>query len=850
MKLKFLFQHFQIRSIVVVLPLLVCFLAGAARAEKMFAIGNEPIGKALYLFAQQAGISIARPPLSFRDGKSQGLTGRYNIGEGLEHLLRGTGFGFNRVSSRSVRIFKLPLRPQKTKIKTSLQKEIAPVINEILVSATRRKNYVQSLPYAISAISGQRSVDLGSISTHDVTHQVAGIYATGEGVGRDKVIVRGLSDGPFSGRVQSLVSTYLDYTRLTFNAPDPGLMLYDIDRIEVLRGPQGTLYGSGALGGLYRIVSREPSLEESEFEVSSSMAFTRSGDPSTEVSTVVNLPMTGGTSALRVLAYYRNDGGYIDDIRLGIDNVNRESTSGGRFALKVQPGNKWSLTLSTSYQRLESDDSNYFNGSLSRLQRDNYIREPRRDEFFKTGAKLYAEFGWGEIVSATSWLNRKIDQVIDASPAVPFLTGLENRPSPFTIDRDIEAITNETHISSVTGEKTEWLFGIFGSHRLETVVSSLIVPGANEFEFFNETDQVYLERLEDRLNEIALFGEITYYLSKNFFVTAGGRWFHYDDTALSDLDDIGSVSQFRATGEQKKSGFTPKFLMTYHFSDAGLLYAQYAQGYRVGGINLAGLTPIEVFDLPNGEPVPPLINEENPFLVNFSSDKISNYELGLKNTLFDGKMTVNAAGFYAAWSKIQSYQYGYNGFPEVANVGDAHIYGLELEVLYKPSYRSELQMNISWNSSKITATNSSFGAQVGRSLPGAPSFLLGLSGRRDFQLFGLQASIGADYAYVGSADLLFNKLISPRMDAYHLTNMRLTLFTKKWQFTIYVNNILDGGSNIFAFGNPFALAGFPSGGIVDPGSDFGIEPLEQLGRTNQHTPLRPRTVGLRARWQF
>jgi len=816
--------------------------------QRSFEIPRKPLGHALYNFARQAGISIARPPLTYRDGKSRRLKGSFTIEEGLRHLLKDTEFGFQIISPKSVRIFKLA--PQ-TNNPTPTEKAIpvaALYMPEIMVSATRRAGLIQKLPYAISSFSGERQVELGSITTNDVTYRVAGIYATNEGVGRNKVIIRGLSDGPFSGRVQSLVSTYLDNTRLTYNAPDPGLMLQDIDRIEVLRGPQGTLYGSGSLGGLYRIVSREPSLLASEFQLSSSVAFTRSGDPSAELSGVMNLPLMNETMAVRMLGYYRRDGGFINDTRLGIDNVNRTGTTGARMSMKIKPDDAWHVILSSSYQLVASDDSNYFNGSLSHLERDNYLREPRHDEFFRLGATIRAEFGWGELVSTSSWLNRKIDRTIDASLAVPFLTGLDKTPSPFTIDRDIETFTNETHLTSAPGDRLEWLLGVFGSHRTETVISRLDIPGASELDFFGTDNTVYLEQLEDRLDEIAVFGELTYYLSQNLLVTGGVRWFHYDDRAHSDLDDIGSIMRLRATGEQKKSGFTPKLLLAYHINSKSMVYAQVAQGYRVGGINLAGLTPVEIQPV-DGSPMTPNLPGQSTLLENFDSDELTNFEIGLKNSFLDGRLTVNATGFYAKWDKIQSYQYGFNGLPEVANIGDARILGFEVEGLYRPNHRWEIQANISVSDSKITATTSSFGAEVGSPLPGAPGFSFGLSARRDFSLFALPASLSADYAYVGGADLLFDRRNSPRMDAYHLANMRLSISMDRWQISLYVNNILNTKANIFAFGNPFSLGyvGANIGGVT--GEDI-IFPGDQPQITNQHTPPRPRVVGLRAIWHF
>ena len=812
-------------------------------------VGRKPLAEALLLFARQAGISIARPSFSHKDGKSRAVFGKYTLENGLLRLLAGSGFGFQKLSANSVRIIRLSTGDKPTPQVVAKEVDTLPAIPEIMVSATRRKSFIQRLPYSISAVPSSQLADLGSKTTQHVTRLVAGIYATGEGTGRNKVIIRGLSDGPFSGRVQSLVSTYQDYTRVAYNAPDPGLMLYDIDRIEILRGPQGTLYGSGALGGLYRIVNREPALADDAFSLSSRVDFTRHGDPASELSATLNLGVRPNKLAIRTLAYYRVDGGYIDDIRLEQENVNRTSTKGARFSAKLKPSDTWHAILSVGYQRLDADDGNYFNGSLRHLERDNYLSEPRRDEFFNINATFQANFSWGEIVSATSWIHRSIDSVTDASTAVPILAGLNVRPSPYVIDRDIRTITNETHITSDRASNFNWLLGFFGSHRMETVASSLSVPGAAQETSLGDRDQIYSERLEEQLNEIAVFGELTYPLTKQVSVTLGARLYYYDDDAVSDLNDIGALVPLRVTGQQKKTGFTPKILLAYQYSTSGLAYLQASEGYRVGGINLAGLTPVEEIEV-TGNPVFPPITAENPILGNFNSDRLRNYELGLKNSFLQGTLILNSAVFYASWNKIQSYKYGFNGLPEIANIGNARIFGIEAEASFRTSSQLGLEANVSWNDSRITDTNGNFGAEVGSALPGAPSFSAGITVTQSFQMFGFNTTSSLDHTYVGGAQLLFNRHDSPRMDAYHLTNFRLSFLADPWQVTVFVNNVLDTKANIFPFGNPFALNAFQFGVPSGEPTEIFTDNDTFADTVKQHTAPRPRSVGLAATLRF
>ena len=807
-------------------------VAFAATEAFDFAVKRAPIAKALNSFAKQAGISIARPRFSYRDGKVRTLKGHYSLEEGLMRLLRGTGYAFEIISDKSVRVFKAPATrlPESKKV-TEVQARYNP-IEEIMVTTTRRMDAVQKLPYSITAITGFEREHLRALTTGDVIHRMSSIYATKRGEGRNKLIIRGMSDGAFTGRAQSLVSTYFDNTRVTYNAPDPSLRLYDVESIEVLRGPQGTLYGSGAIGGLYRVVTRKPSSQEYELYASAGYAVTQGGEASREVSGVLNIPLVDNRLGLRVVGYYDARGGYIDDERLGRENTNGTDTWGGRASFSLRIDDAWLLTVGANLQKHESDDSQYYNGDRPQLIRDNFLREPRDDRFLQVYATLQADYAWGEVMSTTSWAKREIAQTLDGTRAIEWLVGFgENFPSPFETTRDITTVTNETHVNSAPGGRLEWLVGTFLSNRTEQSLSELSVPGVEFFsDMIEPTEVIYSELLDDDIEEVAFFGELTFFFTEKLSLTGGLRWFRYDGNARSAVVDLGLAVDSDATGAQKKSGWTPKLVLSYQTTDNLLLYGQVSEGYRVGGINLAGVSPLVIVD---GEIQ---VDEDILFddtLDNFESDELTNYELGVKATLFGGRLTANLSGFLADWRKIQSHQF-YEGLPDVGNVGDARIHGAEIDLRVRPTPDLELQANASVSESRLTRTEEHFFAEIGDPLPGAPKYSVGASARYGFSVSAsLQGMISADYAYTSGADLLFDKVISPRNDPYHLANLRFAVAGLHWQLTAYANNLLASKSNVFAFGNPLALAEF----------DF-------FSTTNQYTPLRPRTFGIELSYRY
>lgn len=827
-----------------------------------FNIEQTNLPKALLHFAQQARVSVALPPLSFHDGQSKSVSGQYTITKALEKLLTDTGYTFVVVSERAIRIEKAPKRTPIPNTTTDFDLFTPPAIQEILVSATRRTDHLQRLPYSISVVRSPKIAERGTNKTWDIGRKTAGVFVTSRRVGEGKLVIRGLSDGAFSGRVQSLVNTYMDYARLNYNAPDPDLILNDIDRIEILRGPQGTLYGSGSLGGLYRVVSHEPSTTDASFITSSTFAATQQGTPSIAASAIMNLPLLRDKAGIRSLTYYQHDGGYIDDLKLNQTNVNTARTIGGQLALLLSPFDTSSLKLTFRHQDHNARDSSYIETGAPQLTRNNYIQEPRNDRLNQYEVVFKMDMDWADLTSSASWLHRKINATYDASTMIPLFIGLDPVASPYSTNRHIRSFTNETHLASTRGERFEWLVGTFYSQRSEAIFSELIVSGAGELPLFSGSDSVYDETLQDKLKEYAVFGEATYYLTQNLSFTAGARAFHYNDTATSLIRDIGTLNPYEVDGSQKKSGLTPKFVLSYMPNDIHMVYAQIAEGYRLGGVNLAGFTAIDdvsVLESPaTGE------SSTNTIVIkldNFASDDLMNYEMGWKAKLWNGRLNINSAVFYAKWKQIQSNQFGYNGLPEIANVGDARLYGFEIEANLKAGEQTSINAHLSWADSKITQTTQEFGARIGNTLPGAPKHSGGITVEHGFELFSLPVFISGSYSYVSSANILFEESDRYRTDPSHLLNSHLSLSKGPWRFNFFIKNIFNSKANIFAFSNPF----HQETGINTSQPKTEPKPVEAANFSHSEvtmdhpydsaTPLykttpRPRTLGISISWSF
>jgi outer membrane receptor protein involved in Fe transport len=782
-----------------------------------FDISARPLAAALNDFARQADISIGHSALSFGDRRSQDLIGYYTLEDGLARLLEATGFTYRALDPQTIRIVRRLASPALSPKVAAGAVVRRPQIEEITVTTTKRAGEIQSLPYSIAAATGVQLEALGAQGSNDVALRIAGITVTNLGLGRNKVILRGLSDGPFTGRTQSTVGLYLDDVRITYNLPDPGIRLFDVERVEVLRGPQGTLYGAGSLGGIYRIVTNKPALDGVAASVFTSMASTRGGGLSHEGRAMLNIPVIKGVLGLRAVGYVQREAGYIDDIRLGLNNVNKATVRGGRFGALWRLSDVWSVTGAAMIQTIAADDTQYYDAALGTLKRANFLREPYHNNFLQASITANGNFSWADLVSSTAYIRHRIHNIFDATLAVPVITGLPAVTSPFSEDRYVKAFVHETRLVLADGGRFDWLVGGFASHREEVFDANLNVPGSGVALGLGQSDVVFFEFRDSIVNEAALFGEATWFLTDRLSITGGARWF-YTKNKLSSLKgtNIGEI-QALADGSTGKTGVTPKVVLGFQANRDILIYGQLSEGYRVGGINLSA--PAARGD-GGGD------DEDNA--ISFPSDTLLNFELGVKSRFFDRRLIINAAAYYILWNKIQSDQLRPDGFRFVLTAGDARITGLELDIRFRQSRRLTVRGNLSWNTSELTKINPALGTKVDNRLPSVPLFSAGLAMQYTMRLAdGFDGSLSADYAYVGASSLLFDRNNSPRMGGYSLANVRFGVQHGPWRATVFVENVGNAEADSFSFGNPFSLH-----------------------TIRQVTPLRPRTIGVSLGWRY
>lgn len=790
------------------LPSVACLVAlggSASAAEQTFAfdIPRKPLKAALIDLAIQSGVSISTQAASACTAGGRPLKGRFTLKAGLETLLAGTGCGFRMIDAHAVEIVRLP--PARVAIPKSppkLATEPPLDLPDLVVFATRRPTPADRLAYAVSAISGSTVAAQGLRDAGDLAMTVPSMTVTNLGAGRDKIMLRGLSDGPLTGRTQSMVGLYLDDTRLTYNAPDPDLLLIDMAQVEVLRGPQGALYGAGSLGGVLHLVTEQPNPTGFDGWVSATAAATKGGDASSGASAMVNLPLFHRRGAVRLVAYRDVQGGYIDDAGLGLKNVNRTARSGVRLALRLDLDDRWTLTAGAVGQAINADDTQYALATEAPYTRRNQAPEPHDNDFAEIHLGLRGELDSVQARWTVSAVRHDITSRYDASAAPP--VSLPPGPAAFDDGNLIQGLVTEGSLASPALARVQWLAGAFLAHTRQDTdlrLTRLAAPATPAF----------AEARRDILDEAALFGEATLPLGSSFSATLGGRLFASKARVSSVITSpTGPPTAF--DGKLSRSGFAPKIVLAYALSPTALVYVQAAEGYRASGFNTTG-PPGQAFTRAGAEPRRV-----------YDGDELWSLEAGGKLSALDGRVRLRAALFQAFWKNIQSDQLLPSGLPFTANIGDGRNLGLELEGAYQVG-RLRLGGSFLINGPELENANPAFPARGDLRLAGVPARAGGATVHYDWSLgHDLTLELDARYAYVGHTRLTFDAATAPGMGSYANGRLALSLAAPRWRLTAALDNPTNESGDTFAYGNPFALRA-----------------------ATQVTPPRPRTVSITAR---
>ncbi|HKU16659.1 MAG TPA: TonB-dependent receptor [Steroidobacteraceae bacterium] len=730
------------------------------------------------------------------------------------------------------------------------------LITEVVVTARKRGDErLQEIPTAISAFSEQALQDMGVNEFTDFAYQVPGLTFNDTGNGEKRYIMRGVQSAG-----QEQVAVYYDEVPATgvqsssgdSGSQTPDLSLVDLERIEVLKGPQGTTFGANSQTGVVRFIVNKPVLDavEGSFRVGGEAL--EDGDPGASASATFNLPLIDNELALRTSAYYEKRGGYVDNVRLGNDNINSSQTTGGRVMLRYQPTDAATIDAMVWLQKRDVDgasgyhpyDSFHVSGTQDAAARDripafaffdtgtfhngDYVETRRPDDQQIYSLTWTQDLSWATLTAAGSVYKRDFGFFRDNTWAVISLnvgppgatvcfSGPCVRPDLFPEltdqTQDMNQRTGEVRLNSSGDGPLSWLAGVFWRDRESDFRSvSPIVDPATGLPFpvtgpptgFSSAPGAGIEgcqpcalaRFNTRdIEESAVFGELSYELFDSFEVMAGLRQF------TAEQSDRGFyLFQFPLFGglpppdnrHFKEDRLIKKFQLSYRPSRDVTIFALASEGFRLGGTNQ-----------PNIAAVPP----------GYEADSLWNYELGVKSAWLDGRLIVNSSAFLIDWDNIQvSGRDPTGSFAFIGNAGAAEVQGLELETFFQPVRSVSLTAGLSWLPKRelvedqVNATVQAPGRK-GDNLPRIPEITANFSVQYERSLSALpswSAWIRGDWSYHGKShtELRPTAATDRLQEDYDITNIRLGARKEDsgLDVALYVNNVFDIQGDVFLVG--------------------------------------------------
>jgi iron complex outermembrane receptor protein len=634
------------------------------------------------------------------------------------------------------------------------------------------------VPFSLQVLDDQELTQLGAVNFSDYARTVAGVSFEDKGAGRWTIFMRGVSTGSDADTGKdSSVGIYFDELPIPEDSSQPDLKLYDMDRIEVLGGPQGTLYGSGSLSGTLRMLPKQPDLSGVSGLAEGQISGTAHGGLNYATDGVLNVPMSD-IAAIRVVAYKEDNDGFLNNGFSGAQDINYEHTSGARVALLLKPTDRLDITLNGIYQDGGFGEYNQVTDHFPGLIIDEAEPEPFDDRYELAGLKINYDFGPAKLTAVTGYYDRRRYFQND----IDYFTGEVGLPRAFSpLTYTSSTVTQEVRLASTGDAALSWLVGGYFEDQHEVALQS--VSAAGEPVPPPAEQLVNIERITNN-RQYAAFGEANYKLTPHLTVTAGLRVSHLDgdNTSIDNGTLFGGLSYER--GPYSNTPVTPRAILSYMPNENAQIYVQASKGFRIGGVN-PGLPPC----LPqNGCTV--------DVKSTFGPDSAWNYELGTKVQAFGGRLALDADVYYIDWNNIQLNVARGDGFNGFTNVGQAVVKGLEVSARVQVNAHVKLGGQFTYTDGEITELDPGVAATgvvaAGNAVPAVPK--VSTSG---FAEWGTAVAgdgwtyVRGDISYITTRYSDFASTEPVPLHPYALANIRWGVNKGLYSAAFFVTNIAD-----------------------------------------------------------
>jgi outer membrane receptor protein involved in Fe transport len=784
------------------LPLALLLSATPTLAARPVAIDLPAgsLGAAVVALGHQAHVDVVVDDAALWTRPVAALRGRYAPADALKRLLARTGARAIPVGPASWRIRPAPMpSPRPHRAEPTAAPPPPPAAADaaaIVVTASKRDLRLRDFPGTVTILDGLDLTFGGPGGTDAILSRLASVSSTYLGAGRNKLFIRGIADSSFTGPTQATVGQYLGDLRLTYNAPDPDLRLYDISSVEVLEGPQGTLYGAGSLGGIIRTVPNVPALDTTSGSLAMGVSATEHGAPGGDISAMANLPVITDTVGLRLVGYGESDGGYIDNPLRQKDNINRTNIAGGRATLRVSPGGGWTIDIGGIYQRNHGDDSQYADAGGPPLTRSSPVAEGFNADY-KLGEMVISKDWDGlHFRSSTGIVGQHLSERFDASP-------IGAPAEVFTQRNATRLITTEARLWRPMQNGFGWVIGASYIDNRTILDRALGPPGAT----------LPVTGVDNSIHEATLYGEASLRLLPWLTATAGGRASFArlsggGNDVVPAASIIEALARAQVIADRKATSLLPSFALTASPLDRLTLYMRYQQGFRPGGLAI-----------------------QSGFVQRFHSDRVETVEGGLRyGRPGPHGWDISASLSGTRWDNIQADFIDASGLPSTANIGNGRILSLAASASWRPLASLRLDAALAFNDSKVTEPSETYQALLIVAAASGSSDAMRripniarVTGRAGFDWQrplgdGLALRVYGWARYVGRSRLGVGPFLGEEQGDYTDSALTARIGTPGLGASLTLTNLADSIGNRFALGTPFAI-----------------------GR-EQITPLRPRTI--------
>ncbi|MFA7262409.1 MAG: TonB-dependent receptor [Caulobacter sp.] len=747
-------------------------------------------------------------------------------------------------------------------------------VEEVIVTAQKRSEDLQDVPVSIQAIGGEKLDALVVSDFNDYVKFLPSVSFQSTAPGFSSVYMRGVAsggDGNHSGSLPS-VGIYLDEQPVTTITGALDIHVYDMERVEALAGPQGTLYGASSQAGTIRLITRKPVIGEFDAAIDVEVNSVSDGGTGYGAEGFVNIPLTDSAAA-RLVGWYQYDAGFIDNVLtprtyptwdaftggngtitnagLAEDDYNDVTTVGARLALKIDLNDNWTISPTLMAQEATSNGNFSFDPQLGDLQIARYRPESNEDRWYQAAMTVQGKIGSLDFVYAGAYMKRDITGESDYSDYSFFYDtlfgygsywtdGVGNPIEPTQYIRSEDAFTKESHeirISTPSDLSLRFVGGYFYQNQTHDIQQRYMIDGLGDFlEVPGWSDTLWLTKQFRTDKDYALFGEVAWDFAPDWTLTGGARYFlsenglkgffgfgtgYSSGTGVGGCDPAlpvyanGPCSNLNKTTEE--TGFTHRVNLTWSVDEDRMLYGTWSTGYRPGGINRRGTLPP------------------------YGSDFLTNYELGWKTMWFDRSVRWNGAIYLERWDDFQFSILGANGLTEIKNAAQARIRGIETDLTWRVTDGLTVNGGAAWTEAELTANYCGFTdalgnpvtqcatpqAPKGTQLPVTPKFKANLTVRYEFPLGDFDAHVQGSMVTQTSSwtDLrLVERAIIGEQEGWTAFDMTAGVENDAWSAEFFVQNLTDERASLYRYAQ---CAEAVCGGAV------------------YSVPNQPRTLGLR-----